>query len=185
MRHETLANRGRTALLIMDMQEKILPAMADSAGILARCRILAEGADILQLPVIVTEQYPQGLGTTVPELREIIPAGAPLLAKRAFSAAAVPGFMDALTATGAQQVLIAGIETHICVLQTALDLLIRGYQVHLVADACGSRTTQNHKNAARRLAAAGGIITNSESALFELLEKAEGEEFKRISKLIR
>lgn len=185
MRHETLLQRGATALVLMDFQEKILPAMAGAPEILARARILAAGAIRLGLPVIATDQYPQGLGATVGGLKEVLPENQVVLAKKAFSAAQADGFLPALTAARAPQVVLAGIETHICVLQTALDLQIRGYQVHLALDACGSRATANHANAAARLQAAGVIITNVESVLFELLEIAEGEEFKAISKLVR
>ncbi len=185
MRHETLLERRSTALVLMDVQEKILPAMHDPARVLRRACLLAHGATALGAPVIVTEQYPRGLGPTAPELREALPEGVAPLAKTAFSAAQAPGFLEALGATGAAQVLLAGIETHICVLQTALDLVIRGYQVHLAADACGSRDPDNHENALRRLQAAGAIVTNCESALFEMLGKAEGAEFKEISRLVR
>lgn len=185
MRHETLLGRRSTALVLIDFQEKILPAMHDPARALNRACLLARGTAALGVPVVATEQYPRGLGPTVADLLAALPQGATPLAKTSFSAAQAPGFLEALSATGAAQVLLAGIETHICVLQTALDLAIRGYQVHLAADACGSRDPANHENALRRLERAGVVVTNAESALFEMLEKAEGPEFKEISRLVR
>lgn len=185
MRHETLLGRRSTALVLIDFQEKIIPAMHDPARTLRRVGLLARGAAALGVPVVVTEQYPQGLGPTAPELRGALPESASPLAKTAFSAVQAPGFLAALAATGATQALLAGIETHICVLQTALDLVIHGYQVHLAADACGSRDPANHENALRRLERAGVVVTNAESALFEMLEKADGPEFKEISRLVR
>lgn len=185
MRHETLLQPSTTLFLFIDLQEKLLPAMNNSAMVLQKNKILAQTAKILSLPVMVTEQYPQGLGATVGDLKNDLPATANFYEKRSFSAAGAENFISALKNTEVIQIVMAGIETHICVLQTALDLYARGYQVHIVSDACSSRSLDNHNVALSRLQNAGVIISHTESVLFELLKTAENPAFKNISKMIK
>lgn len=184
MRHESLLDRQRTALVIIDVQEKLLPAMHDCERILKRCEILAEAAAILNIPVLATEQYPKGLGHTVESLAAKLPQDS-ITEKLCFSCAQSEDFMSRLQATRCSQVLLCGIESHICVLQTAHDLLLRGVQVQLAVDATGSRNPLMCQGAVMRMSEAGIIGTNSESALFEMLGMAGSDEFKAISKLIR
>lgn len=184
MKHESLLRRKDTALVVVDIQEKLLPAMHGQDRILKYTQILISAAQTLQLPVIFTEQYPKGLGHALPALRELAPQ-APVIEKRHFSCARAEGFEAVLKETGASQVLLCGIETHVCVLQTAFDLSMGGRQVHIAADAVGSRDPENRDNALMRMRRGGIIISNAESALFELLDCAEGEEFKAVSRLVR
>lgn len=169
-------------LLIVDMQEKLLPLIPVAERTIRNCRRLIDGAGIMQVPVFATEQYPKGLGATVPELRQKL---TDVPAKVAFSCsqslnwgtAAEPG-------NERHQVVVAGIEAHVCVLQTALDLLAQGYRVYIPADAVASRGKLDWKIALERLAASGATLTTTESVLFEWCEAAGTPEFKQISKLI-
>ncbi len=185
MKHESLLRGQDTALVMVDVQEKLVPAMAGQEKLLKYLRILAQATGLLKLPVLLTEQYPKGLGHTLAQVQELLPQPLTIIEKTSFSCARAVGFSDALKQTRANQVLLCGIEAHVCVLQTALDLSAAGYQVHLAVDAVSSRDSYNMENAIFRMRRAGVIITNTESALFELLDRAEGESFKAISKLIR
>lgn len=175
----------RTALLVIDVQEKLVPAINKNLyqHLLQNVPLLIEGCRSLGLPVIVTEQYPKGLGHTIPEFSEA--AREHCIEKLSFSCCGDDGFVAALKKTGADQVIIVGMETHVCVLQTVLDLLDRGYGVHLVRDAVGSRFIGDYENALNLAAAAGAVITTTETALFQLIKIAGTDEFKVISKLVR
>ena len=179
-----LCQRQESQLLIIDIQERLSAAMPDGfrTEVVNRSNILLQGAELLSVPVVTSEQYPRGLGPTLPELK--IPHTSARLEKRCFSCTAATGFHAAMAA-GRKQVVIAGMETHICVLQTAFGLLQAGFSVFVVEDAVCSRTQANKQNALRRMAAAGISITNSESVLFEWLGDAGQPEFKSISALIR
>jgi nicotinamidase-related amidase len=183
--------RGRTTLsgneailVVIDVQQKLLPAISRGEEIVKRCEILVQGAKALGVPVVLTEQYPSGLGSTTADITRHA-GDCPCVEKMTFSCAREPAFMSTLEISERRQVLLCGIETHVCVLQTALGLLEDGYVVHVAADAVGSRSDKNHENALSRLGKAGAIITNTESALFEMLEKAGTDEFKTIARLIR
>lgn len=184
MKHESLLSRERTALIIIDVQQKLLPAMHESDRVLKRCEILAEAAGILQIPVLATEQYPKGLGNTIETLSSKLPANC-TTEKLCFSCARNEEFMSRLKDTGCSQILVCGIESHVCVLQTAHDLMLSGIQVHVAVDATSSRNPHMYHGAIMRMSKAGIIGTNTESALFEMLDMAGGDEFKAISKLIR
>jgi nicotinamidase-related amidase len=172
-------------LVLIDYQERLFPAMHDPDRLLKNVLKLVRGASVLGLPVVLTEQYPQGLGPTLPEIRELLPGAAPL-AKTCFSACDDEAFLQALRRdAGRTQVLLAGIETHICVYQTALALVRDGYRVQVVTDACSSRDPANETAALRRMEAAGAGPTNVEMALFELLKVARGEVFKQISRIVK
>lgn len=172
-------------LVIIDMQTRLSAVMPTDPvqGVIKYAGILAQSAAMLDVPVLVTEQYPKGLGHTLPELAEHLHQAA-VIEKTAFSCLAEPKFERHLTRDHTQ-IVLAGMEAHICVLQTALDLLASGKQVFVVEDAVISRNPAHKMNAITRMREAGCIITNSESVLFEWLGKAEGEVFKAISKLIR
>ncbi|MCA9523681.1 MAG: isochorismatase family protein, partial [Myxococcales bacterium] len=142
------------------------------------------GARALQLPLLCTEQVPDKLGPTVPELAEHLGDVQPI-AKRAFSCAGDAGFNAALEATGRRQVLLCGIETHICVYQTARDLIGRSYQVHLLADAVSSRNATNRAVALETMRSLGARLTTVEMALFEMLGVAEGEVFRQVSRIVK
>lgn len=172
-------------LVVIDTQTKLITAMTQDAlqASIKNTAILAQAAALLAVPVIVTEQYPKGLGNTVPELLALLP-NIKAVEKLSFSCVAEPTFSRQLTRDHSQMVL-AGMEAHICVLQTALDLLSAGKQVFVAEDAIISRSLANKANAIARMREAGCIISNTESIVFEWLGKAEGDAFKTISKLIR
>ncbi len=172
----SLLRAADAALIVVDVQEgfrsyECFAAVADRA---AR---LIEGARILQVPVLLSEQYPKGLGHTVPELGL---AEQPVLEKTVFSAARADGF----DLQGASQAILCGIETHVCVSQTVHDLLAAGVEVHVIADATGSRHPRDHELGLARMRQAGAAISTVEAALFELLERAGTPEFKSVQRLI-
>ena len=180
-----LASRPLSQLLIIDVQEKLAAAMEPvSIAVLTRnCSTLLQAADLLDVPVIYTEQYPKGLGNTLPSLTANLGKAA-RVEKTAFSCYAVPAFREQLH-TERPHIVLAGMEAHICVLQTALQLQQQDYQVIVAEDAVLSRNLANKENALHRLRQAGIIVSNTESIIFEWLEKAEGDAFKAISRLVR
>lgn len=173
-------DRRRAALVIVDIQEAFRKAIPDFDRVTAAAVTLARGAGELELPVIVTEQYPQGLGATVPELVAALPAGAGPLTKTDFSAAAADGF----DLGGREQAIVCGIEAHVCVNQTVLDLLDRGVEVHVVADGVGSRSEANRELGLAKAERSGAWLTSVETALFELLGTAGDDRFKAVQKLV-
>jgi nicotinamidase-related amidase len=175
---------GNTLLVLVDVQERLYPVMYDKMRLLENTLKLVQGAVALGVPLIVTEQYPRGLGTTLPELKSLIPDFEPL-EKMSFSCCGETVFSDSLSAGGRRQVLVAGIEAHVCVYQTSIDLLNAGYEVSLVTDCVSSRTVENRDVAIRRLEQAGVLLTSTEMALFELLGKAGGDTFKALSKIVK
>lgn len=182
MSHPHLLDPARTALAVIDVQERLMPAILGGERVVERCVRLIQGFRLLGLPIYLTEQYPKGLGPTVGAILEAA-GGAPMLEKREFSACAREGFLRAVAGHG--QLLLCGVETHVCVSQTAHEALSAGHQVHLAADALGSRHEENHRVGLRRMRLAGALPSSSEMALFELLRTSEHPQFKAISKLIR
>jgi nicotinamidase-related amidase len=176
---------ARTVLLLVDIQERLCPAMppADLARLVKYAQALVGAARELGIPVIASEQYPRGLGPTLPALREQLPA-APL-EKLHFSCAADPGIAAALAATGRRQVVLAGMETHVCVFQTARDLVAGGYQVQVCADAVTSRSEEHRRVGLDLCRDAGAQITTAETAIFDLLHQAGTPQFKKVSPLVR
>lgn len=170
-----------SALLVIDVQEKLLPAIPGTPRLLLNLSFLLDVAKAVDLPVLATEQYPKGLGATHHSLVERLPAQRP--AKLGFSCVAVPETSAALAAR--PSVLLAGIEAHVCVLQTALDLMGRGSRVFLAVDAVASRHEMDRDTALRRLERAGAILTTVETAAFELVETAASPAFKTISALVQ
>lgn len=167
-------------LCVIDVQERLLKAMPEADRVVERCRRLAEAARLLGLPGLLTEQYPQGLGPTSAVLAELLP---PPAAKLTFSCLAAPGFQAALSA-GITAAVLAGLETHVCVSQTAFDLLAIGLGVFVVVDAVASRHPLDHEIALRRLEAAGAILTTSEAVLFEWCRSAEHPQFQAVRRLV-
>ena len=184
-RHAALLRREDTGLILVDVQEAFRPVIDGFDRVVANCALLAEGFGVLGRPVLVSEQYPKGLGQIVPELAERLPDGAVTIEKLRFSACGVDAFDDALAAAGCPAWVIAGIETHVCVNQTVHDLLARGLEAHVAADAVSSRTAENRALGLEKMAADGARVTSAEMALFEMLEEAGSPEFKQISKLVR
>jgi len=183
--HPNLATAANSVLVVVDIQTRLTAVMAEAGGVSQCVTVLLAAAQRLAVPVLVTEQYPQGLGATEPALLAALPAQTPVLAKTGFSCCAAPGFMEALQATGRKQVILVGLETHVCILQTALELLFMGYQVQIVTDAVCSRDAGHKRFALKRLRQQGATITNHESVLFEWLRDAAHPEFKTLSRLLR
>lgn len=178
-------DQEQAALVVIDVQEKLAPAMDQELyqQLMLHANLLIEGFKAMDLPIIATEQYPKGLGHTVTELNGL--SDQPCIEKVAFSCCGEDRFIAALEKTGARQVVIVGMETHVCVFQTVIDLLDRGYTVHLVRDAVCSRFKSDYDNAISTAARAGAVITTTETALFQLVKVAGTDEFKAISKLVR
>ncbi|PHS26648.1 MAG: hydrolase [Methylophaga sp.] len=172
-------------LVVIDVQQRLLAAMPNPIGeaLVLQATILAKAANTLDIPVMVTEQYSKGLGATVATLQPHL-SSASQIEKTCFSCASADDFMTTLRASHRRQVILTGMEAHICVLQTALALLAQGFQVFVVEDAVCSRSQQNQDNAMQRLRQAGVIITNAESVLFEWLADAKHPQFKALSQLI-
>ncbi len=179
-----LMERARALLLVVDVQERLVPAMTEAAAMLANSALLLRGAGRLGVPVLASEQYPQGLGPTVPELVELLPENA-RLAKTDFACAADPGIAGRLAASGRDQIVICGIESHVCVLQTALGLKAAGYLPFVAADATASRRAESKAVALDRLRANGVEVVTAEMVLFEWLGRAATDEFRELSRLIR
>ena len=173
-------DRGRAALVVVDVQEAFRPAVRDFESVVASVAALVRGARILGLPVIVTEQYPKGLGRTVPEVAETLNGSEPI-EKSCFPASRADGF----DLGGRDQVLLCGIESHVCVNQTAHDLLDRGVEVHVAQDAVTSRSAENRDLGLHKMVASCAIVTSVETALFELLGAAGSDEFKKVQALIK
>src|SRR5262245_7914427 len=179
-----LIEREKSCLLIVDVQEKLAPAMADPAGVIRNAGILLQAAARLDIPVVISEQYPQGLGPTVPELRALAPDSA-RIAKLSFSCAADPGLRRRIGQSGRPLIVIAGLEAHVCVLQSALGLQQVGYRTVVVADAISSRSPANREAALQRLRENGVEVATTEMAVFEWLGQAGTPEFKELSRLIK
>jgi len=173
-------DRERAALVVVDVQEAFRPAVQDFERVAAETARLIQGARVLGLPVVATEQYPKGLGRTVPEVAEHL-AGVEPIEKVCFSAAAADGF----DLGGRDQALVCGIEAHVCVSQTAHDLLERGVEVHVARDAVTSRTTENREVGLHKMETAGAVLTSVETALFELVGAAGTDEFKQVQRLVK
>jgi nicotinamidase-related amidase len=183
-RHQTILKPAATGLLIIDIQEKINAVMKYRERVIENTVKLIRGFSILQRPIFITEQYRRGLGPTEAAILEAL-AFPNIIEKMSFSCCGAPPLMEQIQRQGVQQLVLCGIETHVCVLQTALDLLAEGFQVHLAGDAVSSRKEMDQQLAIDRLRQAGVIITSVEMALFELLEQAGTPEFKQISQLIK
>ncbi|MEX2297412.1 MAG: hydrolase [Dongiaceae bacterium] len=169
---------------MVDVQERLLPTMADADSLLANAAILLKAAARLSVPLLASEQYPRGLGSTVPALAALLPAGS-IQPKTAFSCAGDPALIARIAGFGRPQAVLCGIETHVCVLQTALDLAAGGYRCFVVRDACSSRRQASIDAALARMAQAGITIVTTEMVLFEWLQNAAVPEFREVSALIR
>lgn len=175
--------RQDTALLVIDVQGKLASLIPDHKRMIWNIRRLIEGARLFGLPIAATEQYPQGLGPTVPELAELLDAAA--APKTAFTCGACGELFSAFDDRGVYRYLLAGIEAHVCVQQTALDLLAAGKRVYLAVDALGARHKVDFEMALRRLESSGATVTTTEAALFEWCESSADPAFKALSKLVQ
>ncbi len=174
-----------TVLVIVDVQGKLAQLMVDKEELFANLARLIQGADLLQIPILWLEQYPQGLGPTIEPLAALLAPKRQPFAKRSFSCWGCPAFVEALRVSARRQVLLAGIETHVCIYQTTADLLAEGYEVQVVGDAVSSRTARNRELGLQRVRDLGAAVTSTEMALFELQRVARGERFRALARLVR
>jgi len=172
-----------SVLVLIDFQERLIPAVDQRDKVIKNANLLIQLADKLNVPVIITEQYPQGLGRTVPEINENL-AGCKLVEKVKFSAM-VPELQEVLGALGRKKIAIAGTETHICVFQTVRDLVEAGFTVHVVQDAVGSRFEENYQSGLELMRDLGAVITNTETVIFDMLKVAGTPVFREMSKLLK
>jgi len=185
MSHPKILDRNKTALVVVDMQEAFRSAIPEFPQIASRISIAVRGFQILNLPIIVTEQYPKGLGRTAEEILFSMPAEFEFIEKTTFSSCGTQSFIEKLQATEASQIVLCGLESHICVNQTAHDLLDKNFEVHILIDCVGSRFTQDKEAALRKMQMNGAVPSTIEMALFELLGDARHEQFKEIQNLIK
>ncbi len=179
-----LVRAEHSVLVIIDLQEKLLPAVKESARTLQNAGLLLAAANTCQIPVLISEQYPEGLGRTAPEISDAA-GDAPVFSKVHFSCMKDGIFRNAFEQLGRKQAILAGMESHVCVAQTAASLIELGYEVFFVADATASRSLDSKIIAQLRLSAAGAQIVNTEMVVFEWLEKADTPAFKSLLPLIK
>ena len=182
MPHPTQMSAADAGLLVIDVQEKLMPFIRDAATMTRNIAFLIDAARMLQIPVQATEQYPRGLGPTVPDLATRLPERPD---KVAFSSCAVPSVTESFRRGGRSKIVLAGIETHVCVLHTALDLLALDFRVYVAADAVSNRYAVDHEYALRRLERAGAVLTTAETTVFEWVGAAGTPAFKEISRLVQ
>jgi nicotinamidase-related amidase len=179
-----LLDKNNAALLIVDIQERLAVVMDKKEMVVRNTLHLVELAKMLSLPVVVTEQYPKGLGKTLPEITAALPSYLPI-EKISFNCCGEASFNEQVKRLGKKKIIVTGMETHICVLQTSLGLIKEGFDVHLVTDAVCSRTKANWRSGLELIRDAGGVVTNTETVLFQLLGVAGTPEFKAISNRIK
>ncbi len=182
--NKLMVNKEDAVLVLIDFQERLMPAMHNKEELEKTVEKLIKGCKILGVPAIVTQQYTKGLGPTIPSLHEALGDYNPI-EKTSFSAMGEPEFEKELKELGRKSVILTGIESHVCVQQTALDLIDKGYDVFLVVDCVSSRSSNDMKYALKRMAGLGAIVTTYEAVLFELLKGAREEGFKQISALVK
>ena len=175
---------AKAGLVVVDIQERLLPAIFENERLVQNAARLIKGATILGLPLFATEQYRKGLGPTVPEIAAAIPGFSPI-EKLAFSACGAKDFISLIKSKKVSDIILCGMESHVCILQTCLDLLAMRYRVFVVADAISSRTQRNYQLGLERMRDAGAVMVSAEMVLLELLEKAGTEEFRQILSLVK
>jgi nicotinamidase-related amidase len=185
MPHPNLLERTRAALIVIDIQEAFRSAVPDFALIASRASTAVRGFQVLEVPTIITEQYPKGLGRTAEEVQLVLNEDTEVFEKTAFSSCGAANFLERLEAQKVDQVAICGLETHVCVSQTAHDLLDRGFQVHLLADCVASRFGHDKEAGLAKMKAGGVVHSSIEMALFELMRDSTHEKFKEVQALIR
>ena len=183
--HPNLLRREETLLVVVDIQDSLLRVIHDRERLIANSVLLIEAAKILGVPILATTQYAARLGGVAPEIASHLPESVLPLDKLSFSCAGSLEFQSALAASQRRQILLCGMETHICIAQTALDLVANGYQVHVAADAVSSRTMEKHKLGMERIRDSAVLPCAAEAAVYELLQQAGTSEFKAILRLVK
>ena len=185
MLHPKILDKEKAALVIVDFQEAFRSPINDFAQIASRISIVVRAFQILNLPIIITEQYPKGLGRTAEEILFLMPQEFEFIEKSTFSSCGASAFMEKLKNTEARQILLCGLEAHVCVNQTAHDLLNENFEVHLLTDCVSSRFSQDKEAALKKMQASGVVPASVEMALFELMRDSRHEQFKEIQNLIK
>jgi len=183
-KRQELCPREDSLLLVVDVQERLLPHIFEKERVLENCRRLIQTANVLGVPILLTEQYPQGIGRTVKEITDLLPGAEPI-EKVSFSCCGDPAFLERLAALGKRTVIVCGIEAHVCITQTTLELLAGGYFPYVVGDAISSRTRENWEAGVARMQQAGATLGSTEMVAFELLRRAATDEFRQILSLFR
>ena len=177
-------NRENSAGLVIDIQGKLFPHMDQNEALLKKCTTLIEGLKVLEVPLVITEQYPKGLGATVDDIAALVDED-PLVEKITFSCCDEPAVLQTVPIQNRKTIIICGIEAHVCVMQTVVDFLASGYTAVVVEDCISSRNPEDKRVAIERMRSEGAVITTCESILFELARVAGTAEFKSISRLIK
>ena len=185
MPHPRLLDSSKTALVVIDVQEAFRSPIPDFAEIAGNISIAVRGCGIFGIPVVVTEQYPKGLGRTAEEILLVLPDDCEPIEKTSFSSCGAGAFVEVLRKSGAKQVVISGVEAHVCVNQTAHDLLNEGFEVHLLTDCVGSRFEHDKTAGLAKMQSSGVIPTSTEMMLFELMRDARHDKFKEIQQIIK
>jgi nicotinamidase-related amidase len=185
MLHQNTLEAGRSALAVIDMQEAFRNQIAHFTAVAERIAVMVKGAALLNVPIIVTEQYPKGLGHTAAEVSSALPDDVEIIEKTSFSSCGAQTFQARLEMLGTRHVIVCGIEAHICVNQTVHDLLANDFKVHLLTDCVDSRNMADRKAATRKMQMSGAIFSTVEMALFELMRDSRHEKFREIQKLIK
>ncbi|MBI3591308.1 MAG: isochorismatase family protein [Candidatus Melainabacteria bacterium] len=183
-RHPNLFTRDNSLILLIDYQEKFVPVLHNNEQTIKNIKLLLSGANIYKVPILVSEQVPEKLGVTINDFKEYL-KGAKFFSKKTMSCCGQAGFIDELKNKNIKQIAVCGIEAHVCVLQTTLDLLQNGFQVHLITDAISTRVPHNKEIAVEKIKSAGAIVSSVETILFEMAYEAGTEEFKRLQQLFK
>jgi len=184
MRHQRIIQKENCALLVIDIQEKILPVIFDNDRVISNSLKLINGFKILNVPVFITEQYPKGLGSTDSRILSALPDVKPI-EKITFSCCGSEELVNNLRENNITQIAVCGIESHVCVVQTVLDLIANDFHVHVASDAVSSRKQFDYEMSLRRMGANGAEISLTESILFEMLNQCDTAEFRAVSKLVK
>jgi len=185
MAHKNILDSAKAALLVVDVQEAFRTVIEDFPKLATRMSIAARGFQILERPVFVTEQYPKGLGRTASEIRDVLPFDFEYIEKTAFSSCGASRLDDGFKKADVRQIVVGGLETHVCVNQTVHDLLDRGYEVHLLMDCIASRAKRDKRTGVSKMIGSGAIPSSVEMAFFELMRDAKHEKFKEVQSLVK
>ncbi|CAN5136514.1 hydrolase [soil metagenome] len=185
MPHPNILERTGACLVVVDVQEAFRSAIPDFALVASKVSTAVRGFQTLDVPILITEQYPEGLGRTAEEILLATAEGTEVIEKSAFSSCGAEVFVSRLEAIGARQIVLCGFETHVCVSQTAHDLIDRGFQVHVMIDSVASRFSVDKEAGIAKMMAAGAVASTVEIAFFELMKDSKHEHFKEIQSLIR
>jgi nicotinamidase-related amidase len=185
LKHPNVLSKEGAVLVIFEMQERLVPAVHEFKSVIKNIQNVARSAKILKIPIILTEQYPKGLGPTINEVKEALGDEVVPIEKLSFSAFGSDEFKSKLKELDAKTLILCGLECHICINQTAHDALQEGYGVHVLLDATSSRTKQNYKAGLRKIRKSGAVVTTTEMALYELMEVAKTEEFDEVLKVLK